>query len=227
MKWQAVLFDLDDTLYSRADAFQRTAHRLVEVHVAPATEQPVSSVVAKFVEWDSEEPPGATSHEQRVSLFEQIKATYPTIKQSVPELIAWYRDELIAQLVPDPSASQILKQLTDSGTPFGIITNGDKFQLRKIASLELEIEPERIILSDVEGWRKPNARLFNLAIERMGLGRNDNLLMVGDNPIADIQGANEAGLDAAWLKHGRNWIYPDHEPDIHLDSLADLLEQFQ
>jgi putative hydrolase of the HAD superfamily len=43
--------------------------------------------------------------------------------------------------------------------------------------------------------RKPNAKIFHLACERLGVSPEETL-MIGDNLEADIQGAIEARLQA-------------------------------
>ncbi len=224
MKWDAVFFDLDDTLYSRAETFQRVARRFVEVHIGHDSDEPLEATVEKLVRWDESESREGTSQEARQSLMNRIKSEYPSITSSADELIAWYRDEMIEQLSPDPALEPVLDRLAGSRVPWGVITNGDRFQLRKISSLGLAGRPEQIILSDVEGWRKPDIRLFNLALERMGIEDSDRVLMVGDNPVADIRGASGAGIETAWLSLGQTWNLVTHQPDIQLDSLSDLLE---
>ncbi len=224
MKWQAVLFDLDDTLYSRAETFRKVAQRFVDVHVGPDTAEPVTAIVEKLVRWDELEPRNATSQEARQSLMDRIKREYPSITSSIDQLIAWYREEMIENLAPDPALEPVLRRLDEAQVPWGVITNGDRFQLRKISSLGLDGRPEQVILSDVEGWRKPDIRLFNLALERMGIEDPKRVLMIGDNPVADIQGAIEAGMETAWMRLERSWNQTGYQPGIQLNNLSDLLD---
>ncbi|MFI6811893.1 HAD family hydrolase [Nonomuraea sp. NPDC050328] len=55
----------------------------------------------------------------------------------------------------------------------------------------------RLRRSGLEGVRKPDPRLFELAAQRCGGG-----WMVGDDLTADIQGAAAAGLRTIWVDHG-------------------------
>ncbi len=80
-----------------------------------------------------------------------------------------------------------------------IITNG-------YGSLEMWCKPlglsaviDSVIDSGVIGVRKPDKRIFNLAVERLGVNRN-RILHIGDNLRTDIYGANQAGLQSAWIR---------------------------
>lgn len=223
MSWDAVFFDLDDTLYSRRQAFSRTAHRFVELHVSSHIDGSASSHVSQIVEWDSTKHMEAGSMDQRIYLFSKIKANYPWISEPADELVRWYQGELARQLKLDCSAKNVLTTLNESGVPWGLITNGDLFQLKKLQILGIEVDSERVVMSEIVGWRKPDRRIFEYALTRLDISQPDNVLMVGDNPIADILGGRDAGLKTAWMKLGRTWEHSDYRPDFELDSLADLI----
>ena len=72
---------------------------------------------------------------------------------------------------------------------------------------------------------KPNRMFFQLAVEDMGL-TPDKTIMVGDDIISDIGGAQKAGLKSMLVKTGK---YREHlaatseiRPDAIFDSVADL-----
>lgn len=222
MRWQAVLFDLDDTLYSRTEAFSRTVDRMAEVHVAPVTGEPVDVIADRIVAGTANWRPEPSSKKPPELIAEQVKSDYPAIQVSELSLTSWFEDELIAQIRPDPSLEQILSRLDQEQVPWCIVTNGNEFQLRKIEKLNIKIDMARIIKSDVEGWQKPDPRLFKLALDRVDHNSIEKVLMVGDNPVADIHGAQNAGLKAAWMSNGFPWSQVDFEPDIQLNSLSDL-----
>ena len=223
MTWDAVFFDLDDTLYSRADAFTRTVRRFSAEFVTPGIEVDFHSAQVAAASEPAETLKGVGQDRHWLLVFDFIKGRHPEIQQTTTELVAWYRDELIAQMEPDPGLEPVLNQLQSSGTPYGIITNGDLFQLRKIDRLGLDVPRERIIMSDVEGASKPDPAIFALAKDRMSLQPGARMLMIGDNPEADIAGANAAGMSTAWMKMGRSWQHGEPTPDLQLDSLVDLI----
>ena len=56
-----------------------------------------------------------------------------------------------------------------------------------------------VVISDEVGFVKPQKEIFDLALERLGVRDRSKVLFVGDNPSADIEGANKAGIDSCWV----------------------------
>ena len=74
------------------------------------------------------------------------------------------------------------------------------------------------------GAPKPARVIFDVAVEKTGVGR-DEVLHVGDHPETDIDGARQAGLQTAWINRtGEQW--PDHldEPDATIATITELRE---
>jgi FMN phosphatase YigB (HAD superfamily) len=55
-----------------------------------------------------------------------------------------------------------------------------------------------IVVSDAVGWRKPRPEIFDAALCRLGV-RAGQALFVGDRADIDVLGAQEIGMDAAWI----------------------------
>lgn len=64
---------------------------------------------------------------------------------------------------------------------------------------------EQTLTSAAIGAEKPNAAIFEFAMERAGVTTTDDVWMIGDNPVADVEGARNAGIRAI-LADG---AYPD------------------
>lgn len=76
------------------------------------------------------------------------------------------------------------------------------------------------------GAAKPDPRIFEALLARTGLAPAQ-VVYVGDDPLADVEGARRAGLHAVWVdRFGRAWP-EDLEPPVQvvkdLAGLADLL----
>ena len=112
----------------------------------------------------------------------------------------------------------------------GIITNGTvAMQQGKFQACNLESRVDFALISEREGNKKPDPRIFNTALERLGLDASQ-VLFVGDHPINDIVGAAKVGMQTAWLRHGREWEYGydvmhshGFEPTFTLECLNDVL----
>src|SRR2546428_463627 len=61
---------------------------------------------------------------------------------------------------------------------------------------------ETIVVSDEVGWRKPRRDIFDAALGRLGV-RAEESLFVGDRADMDVLGAQQIGMDAAWINRDR------------------------
>jgi len=55
-----------------------------------------------------------------------------------------------------------------------------------------------ILVSDVVGWRKPHAKIFEEALKRLGVAAEETLF-VGDSPEEDIKGAKQLGMKTVFV----------------------------
>lgn len=74
------------------------------------------------------------------------------------------------------------------------------------------------------GALKPDPRIFRHLVELAGVAP-DQILHVGDDPDADVDGARAAGIQVAWLnRQGAAWPAARSAPALSLRSLDDLLQ---
>jgi FMN phosphatase YigB (HAD superfamily) len=57
---------------------------------------------------------------------------------------------------------------------------------------------DAIVVSDEVGWRKPKRDIFDVALARLGV-RAAESLFVGDRADMDVLGAQQIGMDVAWI----------------------------
>lgn len=114
-----------------------------------------------------------------------------------------------------------LAALRERGMKLGVITNGDgERQHAKLAALGLESAFDAVLISGVEGVRKPDAEIFRRAVSLCGV-RADEAMFVGDHPHIDVEGALAAGLAAVW-RHVPYWQLTTAQVPV-IRSLAELL----
>lgn len=92
-----------------------------------------------------------------------------------------------------------------------------------IAELGLAPSFDAIVDSAVVGVRKPNPKIFTIALEQLGV-EPPRALMVGDNPSADIRGAAAIGMSTCWLAPLSRDVPEDCNPTFRIESLAALPE---
>lgn len=82
----------------------------------------------------------------------------------------------------------------------GILTNGfTTLQRGKISRYRLDEQVDFTLVSEEAGYHKPDKRLFWAALKLAGEVAPEQALYVGDNLIADIQGAQEAGMTPIFI----------------------------
>lgn len=119
--------------------------------------------------------------------------------QSEVEKIFW--DEA-APGKPTENIEELLDFLHEKGIRTGVISNitnsGENLKSR-IDELLPNNHFEFIIASSDYMFRKPNRRLFELALRKAGLPKEE-VWFCGDNVICDVEGASQNGLIPIWYK---------------------------
>jgi putative hydrolase of the HAD superfamily len=86
-----------------------------------------------------------------------------------------------------------IEALEGRGLALGIVSNFEAWLEELLGTLGVrERFPVRVI-SGVEGVEKPDARIFAIALERMGMDAG-SVAYVGDNPEFDVEPARALGL---------------------------------
>jgi putative hydrolase of the HAD superfamily len=98
-----------------------------------------------------------------------------------------------------PEVLEMLQAFTDHGLKLGIVTNS--FHPITVRDLEIaghglsDFFPDcRVTAADV-GYLKPHPEIFEYALNKLGVSA-DEAVFVGDNAVADIAGAQGAGMYA-------------------------------
>jgi putative hydrolase of the HAD superfamily len=64
-----------------------------------------------------------------------------------------------------------------------------------------------VLISGDLGYRKPHPSVFSKLIERLGV-EGCEVLYIGDDPIADVAGARQAGINPVWMTHVKDQKIP-------------------
>jgi putative hydrolase of the HAD superfamily len=104
------------------------------------------------------------------------------------------------------------------------LTNGNA-DLRRIG---IDHYFELIVTARSVGHAKPDARIFAALLAGAALAPGE-LLYVGDEPVADVEGPRGAGIEAVWInRSGSDWpmeLAPPRHAVRTLHDLADWLEK--
>jgi putative hydrolase of the HAD superfamily len=111
---------------------------------------------------------------------------------------------------------------------FLLLTNGSPDLQNTKLTITSELIPyfDQIVISGAFGRGKPDPSIFEHALSLVSL-KKEEVIMVGDNLMTDILGANRAGIKSVWINRHhkeRNEVVPTYEIQ-HLEELFSILEE--
>lgn len=99
---------------------------------------------------------------------------------------------------PYPEAVPVLEELKSLGVPLYVVSNWD-IELEKVLDeLGWTRFFDGIIVSAVLGVEKPRREIYDEALRLAGVAA-DRAVMVGNDPVSDVKGASETGMDAVFI----------------------------
>jgi HAD superfamily hydrolase (TIGR01549 family) len=176
------LFDLDNTLVDRRAAFVEWAAEFTGAHGLG------DGALGWVLDADARLPG------PKGPLFHAIRDRFD-LAESADELWRHYRQRMPELARCRPEDLDALRRLRAEGWRAGIVTNGmTDNQLGKIRRTGLDVLVDGWCISDEVGIRKPDPRIFDLAVQLCGAVPGQGGWMVGDDPEADVLGGQRAGL---------------------------------
>jgi putative hydrolase of the HAD superfamily len=217
---KALLLDLDDTLVPDYAGFLAAVDDCAAALGGPAGMGVVLHARAR-VRWG--QAPDAAALEMRdMSSWEALWAPFPAGTEEWADgfrLGAWqealaehavddreladrlaraFREHRHARCRPYPETVAVLESLRGR-MRLVVVTNGtEEHQRAKLDASGLSGHFDAIVTSGAVGASKPDPAIFRAALDAVGC-RPGEAAMVGDNPLRDIAGAQQAGLRGVWL----------------------------
>lgn len=184
--YRAILFDLDQTLLNRHDSLIQFCQWQAqhELHLAKNIAE---QFVQRFIELDAN---GSLWKDQ---VYAELIASFQ-LTSSVSQLLQSYVEQFQYFCQPFPHVLESIQDLHRQGFELGLISNGKSpFQQHNFNQLGLSEFFSCIIVSEAVQLRKPDPKIFQLACQQLQL-QPEQCIFIGDNELADIQGAQNAGL---------------------------------
>ncbi len=124
----------------------------------------------------------------------------------VDDVLCAYDWNVVPGAVVFPDVTPVLKALRLADVKLGIVTNASQPMVMRDAELVthglIDFFPDCRLSAADAGYLKPDKRIFTCALERMGTSPEETVF-IGDNPEADIAGANAMGMRAVLRLNGR------------------------
>ncbi|MDH6132091.1 HAD superfamily hydrolase (TIGR01509 family) [Kitasatospora sp. MAA4] len=205
------LFDLDNTLADRGAAFGRWAREFAsQWRLDP-------EAVGWLTELDQD------GLRPKDAFFTAVRERFG-LDASVERLWSQYRSRHAELMRCEPGVPQAVRQLRTAGWRVGVVTNGNhETQFGALRHTGLTALLDGWCISEAEGLRKPDPRIFALAAERCKVDGPYDGWMVGDSIGADVGGGRAAGLGTVWIRRGRAWPPTEAPPDHAVDTVPEAV----
>lgn len=233
MRWQTICFDLDNTLYSHEEAFERAIcycfktllkkeNLLEEVNISN-----LYTVFKKYCDyyWDDYENGVITPVEYRRKRFlaTVLQFQLPFTYKDADDFHEHYYKIVDQFCEPYPELVPFMNSLVESNINIGIITNGSvDTQYRKIKKLNLYnwVSNDYIFISEQVKSAKPDHQIFEIA--KKALKSSSGYLYIGDSWEHDVVGSIEAGWDSIFLNTRNEDKKTSHEPVAICNNLIEV-----
>jgi putative hydrolase of the HAD superfamily len=131
--------------------------------------------------------------------------------------------EMVADfLTPLPGVKQTIERLRERGIGVAVLTNGWN-PLQRDKARKAGFDGPVLVSSEI-GERKPSAGAFKRLLETLG-SEAKNTMYVGDDPLSDVAGARDAGMQTVWINwEGQEYPASLAPPDRTIRSFPELLE---
>jgi len=216
MHLDAVLFDLDDTLYPYEPcnrAGKRAAHQTANDLGYDLDREAFEALYQDGRRDTKRELAGTAAGHERFLYFKRALERHTGTHRSEDALALGdaYWDAYVDEMELYDGVERTFEALATDGVAVGISTNlTTRIQLEKLQALGVADHVDLLLTSEETGRDKPASVMFTDPLARLDTSPS-NAAFVGDDPTADVEGANAVGITTVLL-----------DPDDDHDDLAGL-----
>ena len=241
MRYQAILFDLFDTVVRFDDA------KMPEVVVNGKARRTTMGMTFQLL---LEKCPdiqmehffhalSQADEEMRLQkeAGKEFSATHRfsrVLRILLPEGTEFHAPEFVEQLVKEhmrallgcaylPEEHRALLEELRGSYPLGLLSNFDYAPAAEemIDGMGLREYFVKVAISDALGWRKPHPRVFQNMAAELGV-RSADCVYIGDTYETDVLGAKKAGMNVFWINWKGQELPGEVHPDIEMSSFVEL-----
>ena len=207
MKFSTVFFDIDYCLLDTPTSERRIIRELYAQQgqvVGDEVGDEYREIIKQL--WVYLDHGQLTRERLYVMRFERLFERHPFHKPA-SEVAPWFLDQLAHAYDAQKGAEHLLKRLKENGVRIFTASNGiGKVMNGRVANAGLAQYLTGKFAADEVGAMKPSPAYFDYIFKHSGETDLKRTLMVGDNPVTDVNGAVEYGMTGALF--GARWQEP-------------------
>jgi len=201
----------ENGVHMSAEEAEKTVHSMIATH----REQAISEFLAGAEYSDSDEEFEALFLAMGHLMFRKagLDGDHDALTRDVLE-----RFWLLENWTIYPDVIGVIERLRARNIRIGILSNATSALVGFLEEIGLLPHFDFTIVSAIVGTKKPDHRIFKLALEQAGV-EPANAAHVGDMYLEDILGARNAGVRPFLIDRGRKSLFPsfpeaaDHSPE--------------
>jgi putative hydrolase of the HAD superfamily len=136
-----------------------------------------------------------------------------------------YEEVKLASIRPYPGVEEALPRMSAAGIRMGVVTDAESRQARaRLEKIGLLHYFACVITPDISGKRKPDHRPFLMALEHLDAAP-ESTWIVGDSLRREIEPGNRLGMTTVYAKYG-DWMgipFPAIRPSHVIDDFSELI----
>lgn len=223
MKYEIIIFDADETLFdfkkSERHAFKNTMLEFNIEYDENYHLKVYSDINAAI--WKEFENGLITQKELKVERFKRLSHKLNIQFNDFEFSKSYVKHLSYASFLYDDSIDLIESLYKDF--KLFIITNGLKdVQNNRIRKSIIAKYFEDILISEEVVVSKPDAKIFELALNSINHINKSKILMVGDSLTSDVQGGINFGIDTCWYNPNKIENNTEIKPTYEISSLNEL-----
>lgn len=138
------------------------------------------------------------------------------------EMNKYYLNQLGTHADVLPGAIDFLRECAEVATLVAVSNGAEKVQLNRLKISGIGEFFDDVLISEHLGVEKPNAKIFQMALRKLGIENAEKVLVVGDSLSADIQGGVNAGLDTCWVNFAKAENHAGVQPKYEIRTYEEL-----
>ena len=236
-KYNAILFDLDDTLIDNDESIKYAIFDIYKMLGIPCNDETFlrwkQFDIDYWVDWENgtiEIPRWAEMQHLKIDYlrtnrFVQFFKEFGISYEDAVKLNNYYISLLPKNIIPIEGANDLLRDLSGEYEII-ISTNGPKdAAYKKVRAANLHPHINRIVASGECGFSKPMPGFFKYTISKMETKDRHRMLIVGDSLKTDILGGIYNGIDTCWFNPNHKVNTLGMEPNYEIDKLKKLVKK--